>query len=68
MLVWRDGKLLLIKRARPPYGFAPPAGHVDTHSSFEVAARKELKEEVGLDTESIKLIVEGRKDNPCRRE
>lgn len=65
----RDGeKLLLIERRKPPYGFAPPAGHVDDHGSFEDAARMEVKEEVGLDAKNLKLVVEGRKENPCRRE
>ncbi len=68
MIVWRDNKLLLIERKRPPFGFAPPAGHVDRDYSFETAAKRELQEEVGLTTESMKLLTEGRKDNPCRRE
>ncbi|MFA6158341.1 MAG: NUDIX domain-containing protein [Candidatus Paceibacterota bacterium] len=65
----RDGdKLLLIERARPPYGFAVPAGHVDGDATFEIAAARELKEEVGLDAGPMKLIFEGRKNNPCRRD
>jgi ADP-ribose pyrophosphatase YjhB (NUDIX family) len=68
MLVWKDGKLLLIERKKPPFGFAPPAGHVDEDAFFEDAAGRELKEEVGLDTKEMKLLKEGRKENPCRRE
>ena len=68
MLVWKDGKLLLIERMKYPFGFAPPAGHVDGDSSFEESAERELKEEVGLDTASLKLVWEGRKENTCRRE
>lgn len=68
MLVWRNGSLLLIERKKPPFGFAPPAGHIDDDTSFEDAARRELKEEVGLDTRHIELVTEGRKENPCRRE
>jgi ADP-ribose pyrophosphatase YjhB (NUDIX family) len=67
MIVRKDGKILLIKRKKPPFGFAPPAGHVDEDNSFEQAAKRELKEEVGLGTENIKLIVGGRKENRCRR-
>lgn len=66
--VWRDDKLLLIERKKFPFGFAPPAGHVDDSSSFEVAAERELEEEVGLRVKSLRLIHEGKKDNPCRRE
>ncbi len=68
MLVWKNDGLLLIERARPPYGFAPPAGHVDGAPSYEAAAEKELSEEVGLTAEHLTLSIEGRKDNPCRRE
>lgn len=66
--VWQDDKLLLIERKKFPFGFAPPAGHVDGRSSFEAAAKEELEEEVSLQVKSLKLIFEGRKDNPCRRE
>ena len=68
MLVWKDDTLLLIERKKPPFGFAPPAGHIDEDNSFEESAKRELKEEVGLKTQNLKLLIEGRKENPCRRE
>lgn len=68
MLIRRDDKILLIERKKPPFGFAPPAGHVDNKGSFDNAAKEEIKEEVGLTPKEIKLIAEGRKENPCRRE
>lgn len=68
MLIHRHGRLLLIERGRPPYGYAPPAGHVDGRKSFEEAARAELAEEVGLVANRLDLVIEGRKNNPCRRE
>lgn len=67
MLVWKGDKLLLIERKNPPFGFAPPAGHLDD-DDFETAVRRELKEETGLDTKNIRLLAEGRKENYCRRE
>ena len=75
ILVFRDGKLLIIDRKRPPLGLAAPAGHVDKHGNlgdseekqYEQAAINELKEEVGLDAVSLTLIDEGRMENPCRR-
>ncbi len=67
MLVWRDRAILLIERKQPPFGFAPPAGHVDEDDTVELAAKRELKEEVGLDVVGIKLVIEGRKENHCRR-
>lgn len=68
MFVWKDEKLLLIERAKFPFGFAIPAGHVDGDASYEISAARELKEEVGLDTTTLTLVTEGRKENPCRRE
>ena len=62
------GNLLLIERRKQPFGFAPPAGHVDDHGSFENAAEDEVKEEVGLIPKNLKFIAEGRKNNRCRRE
>lgn len=68
MLVWRNDKLLLIERKKPPFGFAPPAGHVEGNDLFEDTAKRELKEEVGLKTKNIEFLIEGRKDNNhCRR-
>ncbi len=67
MLVWRDGKMLMIERMKPPFGFAPPAGHLDGCEDYEEMAKIELFEETGLTTESLKLIASGRKENPCRR-
>lgn len=67
LLLWKDDRLLLIERGKPPFGFAPPAGHVDDRESYESAARQELTEEVGLEALELKLVAEGRKNNPCRR-
>lgn len=62
-----DTKLLLIERKKPPFGFAPPAGHVDEHGSFEKAAFNELREEVGLEARDLQLVAAAKKNNPCRR-
>lgn len=72
MLCWRDGKggreLLLIERKKPPFGIAAPAGHVDEDGDdFEAAATRELEEETGLKARKLRLLYEGRQDNPCRR-
>lgn len=68
VIVKKGNKILFIERKKPPYGFAPPAGHVDNKGSFENAAKEELEEEVGLTATDLKLLLEGRKNNPCRRE
>lgn len=64
----QEGRLLLIDRKKGAPGLAPPAGHVDDHGTPEDAARAELFEEVGLTAISLRLLKEGRKENPCRRE
>ncbi len=48
-----DG-IILIKRKNPPYGWAIPGGFIDYGESAESAARREAKEETGLDIEDLK--------------
>jgi|SRR5947209_2582102 len=67
VLVVRDGRLLLIERARPPYAWAPPAGHVDDGETSEQAAARELQEEVGLTASRLTLVHRGPYRNQCRR-
>jgi ADP-ribose pyrophosphatase YjhB (NUDIX family) len=67
MIVWDNGSLLLIERKKFPFGFAPPAGHVDGDGTYEIAAKRELHEEVGLSTVSLELVLEQDKRNSCRR-
>lgn len=67
MLVEREGKILMIERRIFPLNYALPAGHVGDGESYEHAAVRELKEEVGLDAGSVELVAEGRVDNPCSR-
>ncbi|MDI6703619.1 MAG: NUDIX hydrolase [bacterium] len=47
--------IVLIKRKNPPYGWAIPGGFVDYGESLEEAAKREAKEETGLD---IRLITQ----------
>lgn len=68
MLVWQNDRLLLIERKKLPFGFAPPAGHVDDKGTFQKAATEELFEEVGLRAQALELLTEGGKNNPCRRQ
>lgn len=68
VIVRKDDRVLLIERKKFPFGFACPAGHVDEHGSFEDAAKDELREEVGLTAVDLKLLIETRKENICRRE
>jgi 8-oxo-dGTP diphosphatase len=49
----KNGGIVLIKRANPPYGWALPGGYVDYGESLESAAVREAKEETSLDIELI---------------
>lgn len=47
--VWRDGKVLLVQRAKPHVGiWAFPGGHVEPGERLEDGALRELMEETGL--------------------
>jgi ADP-ribose pyrophosphatase YjhB (NUDIX family) len=67
MFVWTNQKLLLIERVKGTLGFAIPAGHVDGDLTYDDAAKRELKEEVGLNTINLEKVAEGRKENFCHR-
>ena len=68
IIVRRGEEILLIERKKFPFGFAPPSGHVDLDPDYETAAKRELKEEVGLEVVELNLLIEGKKENKCRRD
>ena len=49
-----DGKIVLIERKYPPYGWALPGGFVEKGESVEEAARREALEETGLQLEHLR--------------
>ena len=51
-----EGKVLLIKRKNPPFGWALPGGFVDIGESTEDAVKREVKEETCLDAQNVKLM------------
>ncbi len=67
IIVRQMGRMLLIERRKPPFGFAPPAGHVDGDAEWETAARRELQEETGLIATGLRLLGTQRLPNRCRR-
>ncbi len=58
VLVERDGALLLTHRLHAPLAgyWAPPAGYVEIDESLEEGARREVKEETGLDVVIDRLL------------
>jgi ADP-ribose pyrophosphatase YjhB (NUDIX family) len=56
--VWRDGRVLVAQRAKPPFEgvWSLPGGHVEWGEALRDAARRELKEETGVEAELTTLL------------
>lgn len=55
-LTYETGKILLIERKNPPYGWALPGGFVDIGETLENAAIREAKEETCLEINLMGLL------------
>jgi 8-oxo-dGTP diphosphatase len=53
--IWRDGKALLVRRARAPLAaiWSFPGGVVETGETLAEAAAREVREETGLEVEIV---------------
>lgn len=49
IIIEYGGGIVLIERKNPPHGWAIPGGFVDVGETVEEAARREAREETGLD-------------------
>jgi 8-oxo-dGTP pyrophosphatase MutT (NUDIX family) len=54
----RKGRILLFERVIYPYVFTIPAGHLEKGESLSEAALREVKEETGLQLDSLELVAE----------
>lgn len=54
VIIKYQNKLVLIKRKNPPYGWALPGGFVEYGETVEQTARREVKEETGLELTQLK--------------
>jgi ADP-ribose pyrophosphatase YjhB (NUDIX family) len=56
--VWRDGKVLIIQRAKPPIVgiWSLPGGHVEAGEPLRHAAARELLEETGVTAKLDQLV------------
>lgn len=50
---WPKMNIVLIERAKKPFGFALPGGHVEYGEDLEHCCAREVKEETGLDIYSL---------------
>jgi len=56
VIIELDGGIVLVRRRNPPPGWALPGGFIDPGESAAHGARREAKEETGLDVELTELL------------
>ncbi|MDY0041701.1 MAG: NUDIX hydrolase [Desulforhabdus sp.] len=64
IIIHLPGGIVLIERKNPPYGWALPGGFVDYGESLEAAARREAKEETGMELDDLEQF--GAYSDPAR--
>lgn len=58
VVVWRDGRVLLIRRGKPPRAgsWSLPGGAQELGETVREAARREVREETGLELGELRLV------------
>ncbi|MGE0157576.1 MAG: NUDIX domain-containing protein [Geobacter sp.] len=56
VIIELNGRMVLIERRNPPYGWALPGGFVDYGETLEQAAIREAREETSLEISDLKLL------------
>lgn len=56
LVVNKDGKILLVKSFKWYDKWTIPGGHIELGETMEHAAKREMKEEVGLDVEIVDFL------------
>jgi 8-oxo-dGTP diphosphatase len=56
VIIEMEGGIVLVQRRNPPHGWALPGGFVERGETVAQAARREAKEETGLDVELTCLL------------
>ena len=64
IIIHHNGGVILIERRNEPLGWALPGGFVDYGESLEVAARREAREETGLELTGLRQF--GAYSDPAR--
>jgi 8-oxo-dGTP diphosphatase len=54
--VLHQGRFLLLKRAHPPFIWAPPGGRLQPHENPEAGVIREVREETGLTVRVLGLV------------
>lgn len=57
LIVNGNGEILLVKSFKWGNRYTVPGGHIELGESSESAVKREVKEEVGLDVEPVKILL-----------